>query len=486
MSYVLAGPKWGSTTGGTSGGQVTWSFATTTGEFYDFDYRISEAEYRALVRAAFDAWEAVADIDFVEVTDSPDSDIRLGWDYIDGTNGVLADATYYYFESQPFDAYMLAEIRFDTSETWSIDPNYVGAGANFYAVALHEIGHVIGLTHSPDPDTIMYAFVGSAVDLTPADIAGIQYIYGPAAIAPMIGTAAADVLRGSSGDDVIFGRAGDDVLIGMQGNDSMYGEGGDDALWAGAGDTGSDLLVGGIGDDTLGGGAGNDTLVGGSGSDHLFGGSGHDVIYAANQNSLTADAGPVTNIAWAGSGNDKIFGDNTNDLLGGGSGNDTINGHGGHDIIYGGKNTPSDPGNNDLLGGGSGNDTIYGGTGHDSIGGGAGNDLLFGGAGNDQVSGGAGADVIWGGAGNDTLAGGAGADLFGFVAGSGNDLISDFELGQDVLDLQGAARNFSSKLDVAAHASNVAGGLLIDLGDAATITLAGLTVADIDEIDYLL
>ena len=43
--------------------------------------------------------------------------------------------------------------------------------------------------------------------------------------------------------------------------------------------------------------------------------------------------------------------------------------------------------------------------------------------------GGAGNDTLDGGAGNDTLAGGAGNDIFRFLAGFGQDTITDFAAG---------------------------------------------------------
>ena len=61
---------------------------------------------------------------------------------------------------------------------------------------------------------------------------------------------------------------------------------------------------------------------------------------------------------------------------------------------------------------------------------------IVGGKGADSISGGAGADTINGGNGNDTLTGGAGADFFVYVNGnSGNDVITDYEQGEDVIQL---------------------------------------------------
>lgn len=66
-----------------------------------------------------------------------------------------------------------------------------------------------------------------------------------------------------------------------------------------------------------------------------------------------------------------------------------------------------------------------------------GNDRLTGAAGNDILDGGAGNDRIDGGGGNETLTGFSGKDTFVFTDGSGNDVITDFELGVDVITFAG-------------------------------------------------
>ena len=65
-----------------------------------------------------------------------------------------------------------------------------------------------------------------------------------------------------------------------------------------------------------------------------------------------------------------------------------------------------------------------------------GNDALRGGDGADWLQGGKGRDVLRGGAGDDLLQGGAGADIFVFRAmDAGHDILRDFRVGQDRLDL---------------------------------------------------
>ncbi|MGE0279244.1 MAG: matrixin family metalloprotease [Rhizobiaceae bacterium] len=485
---VLNDLKWGSATPGTSGGQVTWSFATLPGAIYSFDAAISNPAYQALIRAAFDAWEAVANIDFVEVNDSAGVDIRLGWDAYDGAGGTVGEATYQYMANAAgYGTLTYAEIVFDTAETWSTDPNFVGgAQTNFFTTAVHEIGHAIGLGHSADPNAIMYFATNATINLTADDISGIRAIYGASVGGGgLTGTPGNDTLSGTAGNDVIAGLGGNDLLIGFGGNDSMSGGDGDDQLLAGSGDTGNDLLNGDAGNDTLGGGAGNDTVVGGTGGDVLFGGAGNDLLDVGILSAFTSDSASITNVAWAGAGADQVFGDNTTDTLGGGSGNDSLAGFGGNDILFGGKDAAPDTSNRDLFYGGSGDDRVYAGSDNDVLYGDVGNDTLFGGDGNDTLVGGDGNDELWGGAGNDSLIGVAGTDVFGFVAGSGSDLIADFEVGFDVLHLSGTTTNFTNSASVSAAASNTGAGLQINLGGGAVVVLGGLTTADIANMDFI-
>ncbi|MFC4346915.1 beta strand repeat-containing protein [Kordiimonas lipolytica] len=230
-------------------------------------------------------------------------------------------------------------------------------------------------------------------------------------------------IRGGSGDETLTGGNSGDTLRGGDGDDSVSGNEGDDVIWAGRGDSGNDRLAGGAGADTIGGGGGNDFIEGSDGSDLLYGGQGDDTIYATSHNNENGDLS--TNIAWGGPGNDLLLGGLGNDTLGGGVGSDTVNG-------------------------------------------------------------GAGDDVIWASAGDDMLSGGAGADTFIFVATSGDDVITDFDLGEDTLNLTFAGTGFTSVASVQAAATAVNGGILIDLGDAGSVFLEGLDAADLTDMTILL
>ena len=144
---------------------------------------------------------------------------------------------------------------------------------------------------------------------------------------------------------------------------------------------------------------------------------------------------------------EQIEGTEANDLIYGTQENDLIFGHGGRDVLIGGE------GNDILMGGADkdqlygqqGDDTLYGEAGGDKLEGHDGNDTLFGGTGKDVLKGGAGDDILQGDTGRDVQYGGTGADTFVFTDasdstnGSQADVIQDFEVGIDKIDLQALA-----------------------------------------------
>ena len=124
----------------------------------------------------------------------------------------------------------------------------------------------------------------------------------------------------------------------------------------------------------------------------------------------------------------------------------------------------------DYLKGGDGDDQLFGGRDKEILEGGAGDDLLDGGRGIDRLDGGTGDDTLIGGGANDFLTGGEGNDTFvQNFAVSGNDIITDFNPSEDIIELQGFQNINLEEFTI----TEVDGDTLIDAG---TVSYTHLTL----------
>ncbi|XP_009573984.1 PREDICTED: matrix metalloproteinase-28-like, partial [Fulmarus glacialis] len=138
---------------------------------------LPQHEVRLAVKAAFELWSNVSSLVFWEVRDGP-ADIRLTFfhgDHNDGLNnafdgpgGALAHA---FFPRR-------GEAHFDSAERWSLRS---GKGRNLFVVVAHEVGHTLGLEHSPVKSALMspyYKKLSKDFVLSWDDILSIQNLYG--------------------------------------------------------------------------------------------------------------------------------------------------------------------------------------------------------------------------------------------------------------------------------------------------------------------
>lgn len=92
------------------------------------------------------------------------------------------------------------------------------------------------------------------------------------------------------------------------------------------------------------------------------------------------------------------------------------------------------------------------------------------------------ADRIAGGSGDDSLTGNGGADRFTFFGWQrGDDRITDFAPGEDVVRLVGFGH-----IDPLAELEAQGGDTVLDLGHGRSITFAGLAPSDFSADDFLL
>jgi plastocyanin len=132
--------------------------------------RLDCEEAREAIREAFRTWASVSALRFTETTSPRQADIELQFDADQEGLGSPGDTlAFAYFPTYGGDVF------FDDAERWTL---FDGGDTDFYVVALHEIGHALGMDHSDDPRAVMYAYSGGAADLTEDDIQGIQRLYG--------------------------------------------------------------------------------------------------------------------------------------------------------------------------------------------------------------------------------------------------------------------------------------------------------------------
>ena len=165
--------------------EVTYAFDTGTNDVANTD------EFQA-TRNAFQTWAAVIPLTFREVGSNESPDVLIGWRPANDPDYSMIGGTLAHADFPPACGVVTntlpKPVHFDDTEhNWAI-----GAAPGAFdveSVALHEIGHILGLAHSNVTGAVMFPSIGSNGTnrvLTQDDISGAQNLYPPGVPCPNV------------------------------------------------------------------------------------------------------------------------------------------------------------------------------------------------------------------------------------------------------------------------------------------------------------
>jgi hypothetical protein len=150
------------------------------------------AAFVPLLTAAEEAWESVANIQFLNIPDGivPEADIRVGVSALNthlglpNTMGFIGYTEYHYSNLNQFSQDTTVTVEDPAEHPLVALPNgdfqYANTSATVFQVLLHELGHGLGLAHNSADLTAIMNPVSMASNRVPdaQDVAALQSLYG--------------------------------------------------------------------------------------------------------------------------------------------------------------------------------------------------------------------------------------------------------------------------------------------------------------------